>query len=1082
MPEIKHQFTAGKMNKDLDERLVPNGEYRDAMNIQVSTSEDSNVGAIENLLGNKAIELPIVETWGEEDQLYDCVGSFSDERQNASYWFLSGRTKNFLDVIHDLPVSDFNYEDFVVRDYIIKRVFDETTKTYMQMVVFTDRKKFYIYSVTGSDFGGVRPIEGGAADKIRIPYENINNISIGDTLTGIWYGGNHVVLNSKVIYVKSVGPSSPENYIILDNLPPLMWFIPSDSSPYILEFTGSCLQFNSNNLITSVNIVNDLLFWTDNINEPKVINIDRSVEGSDQTGVTPTKLINHTLSSSPLRNVISKDINVIKRKPTKKLTVKYSRNKRDGLTKGTTEYNFNTSYNQFSAGFQGEIEISSFVGSKLNYEIGDVLLLLNTQSIEDNSRTLPYEFDVKLVIEDISFNATNTAIIQYKIISISTLTPKSPSFFSVVLDERSFEKFENEMLRFSYRYRYLDKEVSAFAPFTDLIFEASKFHYTKDTAYNIGMSNVITNVKLKDFIDLDNTLAVESVDLLVKFEGSPLIYIIDTIKRNDFPIQVPWFESAFDGEYDFNPKNIKGVLPENQMLRPWDAVPLAAKSQEVIGNRIVYGNYLSSYDFDTKNFQLNVSHANRSLADIVENYSLEPLSGLPSIKSKRNYQLGIVLVDDNGRESPIFTNADSSVEISKVESQNSLAFLIENNCVIPSWAKSYKYYVKDSSLPSYNIVVDAFYKAENGDFWIAVPSSERNKIQEGDFLELKKGIDSDNAVEVKMNTKAISIKNEVPEFIGTTWRTLGKQKAIHSDDSGTVLHTLFQYGDHVPQIGATGFKISKSDWKKRYSNLTGYGGGTHLDAEGLVDLAVKFTTIIDLNSSHVGGVQESKYYNCGRIALDNTGSQNYHVTLDEPIRDQDDWITDSPTSVNSNVVVEFFEKIRLPRPQFQGKFFVKIEAKEDLRKEIAPTIFNSSVVETKIHEFDVHSISEHLGGNPALGSIAAGGGNINYDINGNLISGFSATTTELDTYEDWKKVFSPTGSSGFGSSTPNGETVPTYWFIDRLQYYRQIKEKVWSNNSIRIESTPDNTWGNYPPIAPYSKRYGLGVFISDTII
>ena len=49
MPEIKHSFTAGKMNKDLDERLVPNGEYRDAMNIQVSTSKDSEVGTIQNI-------------------------------------------------------------------------------------------------------------------------------------------------------------------------------------------------------------------------------------------------------------------------------------------------------------------------------------------------------------------------------------------------------------------------------------------------------------------------------------------------------------------------------------------------------------------------------------------------------------------------------------------------------------------------------------------------------------------------------------------------------------------------------------------------------------------------------------------------------------------------------------------------------------------------------------------------------------------------------------------------------------------------------------------------------------------------
>ena len=33
------------MNKDLDERLIPAGEYRDALNIEVSTSEASNVGA-----------------------------------------------------------------------------------------------------------------------------------------------------------------------------------------------------------------------------------------------------------------------------------------------------------------------------------------------------------------------------------------------------------------------------------------------------------------------------------------------------------------------------------------------------------------------------------------------------------------------------------------------------------------------------------------------------------------------------------------------------------------------------------------------------------------------------------------------------------------------------------------------------------------------------------------------------------------------------------------------------------------------------------------------------------------------------
>ena len=44
MPEIKNTFSQGKMNKDLDERIIPSGQYRDARNVQISTSEGSDVG------------------------------------------------------------------------------------------------------------------------------------------------------------------------------------------------------------------------------------------------------------------------------------------------------------------------------------------------------------------------------------------------------------------------------------------------------------------------------------------------------------------------------------------------------------------------------------------------------------------------------------------------------------------------------------------------------------------------------------------------------------------------------------------------------------------------------------------------------------------------------------------------------------------------------------------------------------------------------------------------------------------------------------------------------------------------------
>ncbi len=53
--QIKNTFLKSKMNKDLDDRILPNGEYRDARNISVGRSEDDDVGALENIIGNNLI-------------------------------------------------------------------------------------------------------------------------------------------------------------------------------------------------------------------------------------------------------------------------------------------------------------------------------------------------------------------------------------------------------------------------------------------------------------------------------------------------------------------------------------------------------------------------------------------------------------------------------------------------------------------------------------------------------------------------------------------------------------------------------------------------------------------------------------------------------------------------------------------------------------------------------------------------------------------------------------------------------------------------------------------------------------------
>ena len=89
MAEIKNTFTQGKMNKDLDERLVPNGQFRDAMNVQVSTSESSEVGTIQNILGNVRAE-DVISSYSSSNGVdLMCVGAIADEKNDVLYWFVS---------------------------------------------------------------------------------------------------------------------------------------------------------------------------------------------------------------------------------------------------------------------------------------------------------------------------------------------------------------------------------------------------------------------------------------------------------------------------------------------------------------------------------------------------------------------------------------------------------------------------------------------------------------------------------------------------------------------------------------------------------------------------------------------------------------------------------------------------------------------------------------------------------------------------------------------------------------------------------------------------------------------------------
>jgi len=78
--DLKRNFVLGTLDKDTDNRLLPPGKMRDALNVRASTSEGSDVGAIENCLGNEALT---ALTLGDNVKT---IGADRDVSLNTIYW------------------------------------------------------------------------------------------------------------------------------------------------------------------------------------------------------------------------------------------------------------------------------------------------------------------------------------------------------------------------------------------------------------------------------------------------------------------------------------------------------------------------------------------------------------------------------------------------------------------------------------------------------------------------------------------------------------------------------------------------------------------------------------------------------------------------------------------------------------------------------------------------------------------------------------------------------------------------------------------------------------------------------------
>ena len=104
---------------------------------------------------------------------------------------------------------------------------------------------------------------------------------------------------------------------------------------------------------------------------------------------------------------------------------------------------------------------------------------------------------------------------------------------------------------------------------------------------------------------ISTNLLVTEIDLLYKESDGIAVKVLDTIKISSLTsnafVSIAW-EDVLSGSnteyyypYDYASSKPYKTLPSNQTTRVYDKVPIKALAQELIGNRVVYGNYVDKH-------------------------------------------------------------------------------------------------------------------------------------------------------------------------------------------------------------------------------------------------------------------------------------------------------------------------------------------------------------------------------------------------------------------------------------------------------------------------------------------------------
>ncbi|WP_062057382.1 Ig-like domain-containing protein [Aquimarina longa] len=242
---------------------------------------------------------------------------------------------------------------------------------------------------------------------------------------------------------------------------------------------------------------------------------------------------------------------------------------------------------------------------------------------------------------------------------------KRPPIYAIKIDltytSTSIENnLEDKYLSFAYRYKYLDNEYSALSPFSIVAFAPKPFDLDYQTMKNNGMLNAFNAVR----INFDTgSKHVTDIQIVFKETNSINVHIIESFNKKE----LGWNDNSIHNFLFSNSKKYT-TLPKEEIYRTFDNVPLLAKCQELVGNRLVYSNYLEGYDLIDQfgsnlaiDYSLSLktkSIAGKKLTLVVKGKKLSiNLSSVPLLKNSKitiAFDLEGTFIDGKAKSDAVF--------------------------------------------------------------------------------------------------------------------------------------------------------------------------------------------------------------------------------------------------------------------------------------------------------------------------------------------------------------------------------------------------------------------------------------------